>query len=96
MQVDPHIHSELREELQEWCTRPASQRKKGDQTRQLLSKYPLGKHTGETYTDPVTGHLRLKADIGEDNLRQLKQEQELWQEILAQVSFAFFSELFRK
>lgn len=32
----------------------------------MSAKYPLGKHTGDSYTCPVTGLKRLKVDLYDD------------------------------
>lgn len=32
----------------------------------LVQKYPLSKHLGDTYTCPITGHIRLKSQLAED------------------------------
>ena len=54
--------------------------------RKPSEKYPLGKHTSETYTCSLTGITRLKRELCDDMLTQQEQERILKQEILEHVS----------
>jgi hypothetical protein len=74
----------VKDALKEYQESNKAQRLKHAKILQL--KYPLAKHTGDTYTCPVTGLTRLKDNIADDMQRQLVNERDLKQEILAQVS----------
>ena len=61
--MDSDLQEVIDKQIQRFFNLSENEQKK----HQLLTaKYPLEKHTKETYNCPITGHLKYKEDLAED------------------------------